>query len=146
MDSWERFDETKLPTRDSFYSKLNGVGISDEDYQHAETVWASYNCKNIGDYHNLCNQTDVVLFADVFEIFRKTCMNVNKLDPAHHYTSPGLSWDALLKKTEIKLKLLTDYDKHLFIGKDFVVIFLWFLKDMQRLITNTSKIMILTKK
>ena len=55
--------------------------------------------------------------ADVFETFRKTCFRQYGLDPAHYYTSQGLSWDALLKKTGVELELLTDYDQHLFIEK-----------------------------
>ena len=58
-----------------------------------------------------------MLLADVFEKYRSTCIKQYKLDPAHYYTSPGLSWDALLKKTKIELQLLTDYDKYLFIEK-----------------------------
>ncbi|KAK3719343.1 hypothetical protein QZH41_000529 [Actinostola sp. cb2023] len=53
----------------------------------------------------------------VFETFRKTCMKQYGLDPAHYYTSPGLSCDALLKKTGVELELLTDYYQHLFIEK-----------------------------
>jgi len=62
-------------------------------------------------------KTDVVLLADVFENFRKVCMGRYGLDPAHYYTAPGLSWDALLKKTGLELELLTDLDMHLFIKK-----------------------------
>ena len=59
--------------------------------------------------------TDVLLLADVFENFRKICQEKYGLDPAHYYSAPGLSWDALLKKTGVKLELLTDMDMHLFI-------------------------------
>ena len=62
-------------------------------------------------------KTDVVLLADVFQTFRKTCLASYKLDPLHYYTAPGLSWDALLKYTKIDLELLTDMDMHLFIEK-----------------------------
>ena len=58
-----------------------------------------------------------LLLADVFETFRRTCQKQYGLDPAHYYTSLGLSWDALLKKTGVELELLTDYDQHLFIEK-----------------------------
>ena len=57
------------------------------------------------------------MLADVFQTFRRTCMNAYKLDSLHYYTAPGLSWDALLKYTGIELELLTDYDQHLFIEK-----------------------------
>ena len=49
--------------------------------------------------------------TDVFESFRKTCLQYYKLDPCHYFTSPGLSWDAMLKMTDIKLDLMSDIDK-----------------------------------
>ena len=103
MDSWGRFAETQLPPKASFYSKLTGTHISDEDYAHAQKVWEAFGSQNIGDYCDLYCRTDVILLADVFEAFRKTCMKQYSLDPAHYYTSPGLSWDALLKKTGVEL-------------------------------------------
>ena len=117
MDNFERFKETQLPRKESFYSSLNDGNITDEEYQHALKVWGTYNCKNLGDYHHLYVRTDVCLLADVFENFRATCLKQYELDPAHYYTSPGLSWDALFKHSGVKLELLTDYDIHLFIEK-----------------------------
>ena len=52
-----------------------------------------------------------------FKTFRKTCMRQYRLDPAHYYSSPGLSWDALLETTGVELELLTDYNQPLFIKK-----------------------------
>ena len=66
--------------------------------------------RNIGDYHDLYLKTDVLLLADVFENFRETCLNHYRLDPAHYMTSPGLSCDAMLKMTEIKLDLISDIE------------------------------------
>jgi hypothetical protein len=117
MDSWTRFEETQLPPQEAFYSKLSDEHITPLDYQHAQRVWRTFGCRNMGDYHDLYNRTDVLLLADVFETFRQTSLRQYGLDPAHYYTSPGLSWDALLKKTGIQLELLTDYDQHLFIEK-----------------------------
>ena len=59
----------------------------------------------------------MLLLTDVFENFRKTCMQYYKLDPCHYFTSPGLSWDAMLKMTNIKLELMTDVDMFQFIEK-----------------------------
>ena len=108
MDSLERFKENKLPPRESLYSRLTSEHISDEDYQHAQKVWRMFAMKTLQDYHNLYNETDVLLLADVFENFRNICMENYKLHPAHYYTAPGLSWDACLKMTDVKLELISD--------------------------------------
>ena len=117
IDSHERFKETELPPMEAFYSKLTNETISAKNYEHAQTVWKKINCQTLGDYHDLYLKSDVLLLADVFQTFRKTCMEAYKLDPLHYYTAPGLSWDALLKYTKIDLELLTDMDMHLFIEK-----------------------------
>ena len=64
----------------------------------------------IHDCHELYLKSDVLLLADVFENFRKTCLKHYSLDPAHYYTSSGLAWDACLQETGQKLQLLRDYD------------------------------------
>ena len=107
MDSFHRFEETKLPVKEQFYSILN-EHITDEAYKHAQNIWSTFNIKNLGEYHDLYLKTDILLLADVFENFRKTCMQYYKLDPCHYFTSPGLAWDAMLKMTIIELDLLTD--------------------------------------
>ena len=117
MDSLERFKETKLPPKEAFYSKLNNEGINDEDYTHAKKVWKVFEMKHLQDYHNLYNETDVLLLADVFENFRNICMENYKLDPAHYYTAPSLSWDACLKMTDVKLEFLSDVDMLLMVEK-----------------------------
>ena len=117
MDSWERFSETRLPDKEKFYSKLNDEHITDEEYAHAKTVWDAFECKTLGDYHDLYVKTDVALLADVFENFRNICQEQYGLDPAHYYTSQGLSWDALLKKTGVELELFTDLEMHLFVER-----------------------------
>ena len=117
MNSSGRFEETKLPPKEAFYSKLSDEDISDDDYENAKRVWKTFGCQTLGNYADLYCRTDVLLLADVFENFRKTSQKQYGLDPAHYYTSPGLSWDALLKKTGVELELLTDYDQHLFIEK-----------------------------
>ena len=115
MDSLERSDETKLPPKEAFYSKLTGEGISDEDYERVKKVWKVFGLKTLQDYHDLYNVTDVLLLADVFENFRNICLDNYKLDPAHYFTAPGLAWDACLKITNVKLELLSDIDMLLMI-------------------------------
>ena len=117
MDSFEKFNKTELPTKEEFYSILNNEHITDEDYSHAQKVWNTFKLQTMGEYHNLYLKSDILLLADVFENFRKTCLQYYKLDPCHYFTSPGLSWDAMLKMTDIKLELMTDIDMFQFIEK-----------------------------
>ena len=115
MDSFEKFNKTELPTKEEFYSILNNEHISDEDYCHAKKVWNTFQLQTMGEYHNLYLKSDILLLADVFENFRKTCLQYYKLDPCHYFTSPGLSWDAMLKMTNIQLELMTDIDMFQFV-------------------------------
>ena len=108
MDTEEKFNDTKLPPREVFYSKLSGKGISEKDYKHACNVWNTFKMKTFKDYHKLYNETDVLLLADVFENFRNLCLKIYRLDPVYYYTAPGLAWDACLKMTNINLELLSD--------------------------------------
>ena len=110
VTSINKLKETKLPSKEAFYSKLLDQEILDEDYQHAIKVWNTFNCQTLQDYHDLYLKTDVLLLADVFENFRKTCLKHYKLDPCHYYTAPGLAWGACLKETKQELQLLKDYD------------------------------------
>ena len=87
------FNQTSLPPKCAFYNKLSDTNISDEDYEHAETVWNVFQMNN----------------------FRKMCQTYYQLDPAHYYSSPGFAWDAMLKMTGAKLQLLDDIDMVLMI-------------------------------
>ena len=117
MDSFKKFNQTELPTKDQFYSILNDQHITDDEYDHAKKVWKTFKIKTMGGYHDLYLGSDVLLLTDVFENFRKTCMKYYKLDPCHYFTSPGLTWDAMLKMTNIKLELMTDIGMFQFIEK-----------------------------
>ena len=110
VSSIEKLKETKLPSKEAFYSKLYDEEISEEDFQHAINVWNTFNCQTLQDYHDLYLKSDVLLLADEFENYRKTCLKHYKLDPCHYCTAPGLAWDACLKETKQDLELLKDYD------------------------------------
>ena len=110
MDNWERFDETSLPDKESFYSSLNMESIDDIDYRHGNNVFKNFKLKHLGEYHDLYVQSDTLLLADVVENFRNMCIKVYQLDSAYFLSLPGLAWQACLKKTNVKLELLTDYD------------------------------------
>ena len=117
MDNWEKFDETTLPPKEDFYSNLNLKGISDKDYAHAQKVWEVFGIKHRGEYHDLYVKSDTLLLADAFENIRNMCLEIYELDPTYFVSAPGLAWQACLKKTGIKLELLTDYDNRLMVEK-----------------------------
>ena len=139
MDSWKKLKETSLPPKDVFYSRLNMKGISDQDYEHAQQVWNRITPEHenitLGDCDDVYYATDVLLLADVFETFRSLCPEHYRLDPAHFYTAPGLTWQDLLKTApeycecekrhkdcdicpeEFRLELLTDIDMLLMFEK-----------------------------
>ena len=98
MDNLERFDETSLPDKESFYRSSNMENIDDIDYRHGNNVFKKIKLKNLGEYHSLYVQSDTLLLADVFENFRNMCIKVYELDPAHFLSLPGLAWQACLKK------------------------------------------------
>ena len=117
INSMEKFENKELPKIEDFYSTLNEEHISEKDYNHAKEVWNAFRIKNMGEYHDLYLQSDILLLTDVFENFRNTCMQYYGLDPCHYFTSPGLSWDAMLKMTKVKLELMTDINMYQFIEK-----------------------------
>ena len=117
MNNWDCFEETALPPKSSFYSKLNMAGVSDQDYEHTCKVWRDFGVRNLEDYHDLYLKTDVILLANVLEAFRKVYLDNYGLDPAHFYTVPGLAWKACLKKTGIRLELLVDPDMLLMVER-----------------------------
>ena len=111
----KKIDEISLPPKEGFYSKLAHEGITDEDYQHAQTVWREFNIASIKGYNHLYNLSDVLLLVDVFENFRNICMNHYGFDPAWYFNALGLAWNAALKIATVQLELLSDSDMLLMI-------------------------------
>ena len=70
MNSWKRFNERELPSKDKFYSTLNVEDISDDDYVHAINVRNTFNISNLGECHVLYVKLATALLADIFENFR----------------------------------------------------------------------------
>ena len=128
MNSFKRFNEEKLCARKYFHNitkkgKIDDDGIisdghiSIKDCLTCEKIWNKFKMKNVGDYHDHYLKKDVLLLVDVFEKFIKTCLKYYELDPCHYFSSPGLSWDAMLKMTGVKLEKISDIEKYLFIEK-----------------------------
>ena len=93
--------------------------------------------KNMGDYHDHYLKKDVLLSADVFEKFIATCLKLYGLDPCCYFSSPGLSWDDMLKMTSLKLEKISNIDKYLFIEKGLRGGISSLLKNMLKQIINT---------
>ena len=121
MTSFERFDETKLPPQEAFFSHLKGKSVKDVDYAHARLVWDTFAAEKadgeytMGDYHDLYLLSDVLLLADVMHNFRTMCLAHYKLDLWRFHTVPSLTLSAGLRMTRASVDLIQDVDKHLFV-------------------------------
>lgn len=114
VDSHDKFEETMLPPKTAFYNTIKREHVSNDDYDHAQRVWAAMDMKTLGDYHDLYLLTDVLLLADVFERFRTMTIEYYGLDACYFYTAPGLAWQAALKMSGVSLELLTSPDMYNF--------------------------------
>ena len=115
MDDWERFGETTLPEKENFYGNLNMEDVTDADYMDTKRVCKDFEIKDLGEYHDLYLNRDTSRLVDVFENFRKTCLKIYNLDRVKFLL--GLAQQEALKKTEVKLKLLTYIDMLLIVEK-----------------------------
>ena len=115
MDEWNKFNEKVLPSKESFYSNLTLENITKTDYAHANNVFKKFNINNLSEYHDLYVRSDTLLLTDIFQNFRQSYLKNFELDPVHFVSLPGLAWQACLKKTNVELELLTDYDMLLMI-------------------------------
>ena len=97
MNSFERFNEEKLPAEKYCYSstkdgkigddgKISDGHISVKDYLTCEKSWDKFEMKNMADYHDHYLKKDVLLLADVFEKFIGTCLKYYGLDPCHYFS------------------------------------------------------------
>ena len=106
MDSFARFTESQLPSRDVFFSKLSDSLCSDTEYAHATQVWTAFGYESMAEYHDIYLKGDVLLLADFFEKYRASCLAHYSLDSVYCYTAPSLAWDAALKMTHASLELI----------------------------------------
>ena len=117
MDDWEKYNETSLPAKENVNSHINMEDITDVDYAHTKRVYKDSEIKNLGEYYDLYVQSDTLLLANAFENFRNMYLKLYELDPAKFRLGPGLTWQAALKRTKVKLDLLTDMDMLLTVEK-----------------------------
>lgn len=110
VDSWSKFSLKQIPSKKHFYNSLTSEHISEEEYSRAKKIWDVFNIRSLGEYTDLYLKSDVLLLCDIFEKFRNSSLHYYKLDPVFYVTSPGLSWDAMLLHTGVKLDLISDID------------------------------------
>ena len=115
MDTPEKFEETCLPPIEKFYSSLNNENVKEEEYQNAQEIRNKFKIKVLQEFTQLYNKVAILLLADVMENFRDISSKTYKLDPAWYFTTPGFSWDCMLRMIKQKFGLLTDYDMILMI-------------------------------
>ena len=122
--SSEIFDQEVLPDIDAFRSRLKDADITTEQYEQAQRIWSKFECKNMGDYHDLYLRLDCLLLADIFEDWRNISLQHYGLDPAGFLTAPSLSWNAGFKRTGVCLDLMTEIEMINFIdkGMSYVII------------------------
>lgn len=89
MYSWEMCEELQLQPKEAVYSELNGEGIKDSDYEHAQRVWNTFGIQNMGKYSDLYVKSDVLMLTVVLENFRDVCIRTYELDPAWYFIVPG---------------------------------------------------------
>lgn len=106
IKSEENLAETSLPPIEQFYNQLNDSNISQDEYELALTVWETFRVKTLQQYTDIYLKTDILLLADIFENFRQASLASYGLDPAHYFTLPSYSWDAMLKITKAKIELI----------------------------------------
>lgn len=117
--SIERLKKTEqIPDKKLFYNQLTSSHISDEDYEHAKTVFSEFGCQNMLDYTMLYMQCDTYLLADVFINFRKTMHEKFGLDPAHFVSLPSYGFESMLKLTQVELDHIYDMDVYLFLSQN----------------------------
>ena len=108
MNSFDKFDDEQLPSKDDLYSQLSEEGINVNDYERAKIICKHFEIKNMGEYHDLDLKIDILLLIDIFENFRDVCMKYYGLDPAYYYTLPNFAFDAILKITGVEIDLIYD--------------------------------------
>lgn len=119
MNDFSVFEETSLPPKEKFFSKLKRQGVSQDDYNNAIRIWKMFNMRNMGDYHDHYLKLDVVLLAEVWLQFSSLCYRVDGLDPGHFVTVSSYTWSNMLKHSAPVLQLFSSAqtDMHLMIER-----------------------------
>ena len=117
FDSFDKLAETSLPARHEWSSRLKRAFLSKKEFLKLQETWDAFGMKTFKDWHDFYLSIDVDGLTDVFEEFRRMCLETYKLDPLHYFTAPGLFNDALYKLTGQRVELFSDIDMYNFCEK-----------------------------
>ena len=118
IDSFEKFEETEIPSQEKFFNDLSEESVSDELYANFKRLWFLFDLKNIGELSDLYVAVDTALLADIFENLRRVSFSTIGLDPAHSFTAAGLSWSGALKVGKLKIEIPQSKEIHDFIDNN----------------------------
>ena len=110
ITSYDRLKEKQLPSKDKFYSRLNSSHISNEDYDHAKSIWKHFGCRNLKDFTKLYVLSDTYQLAEAVLDLRDNIFEEFKIDLCHYLSLPMMAKDIMLKVTNVKMDLLTDIE------------------------------------
>ena len=114
VTSLNTLNETQIPKKEDFFSKLSNTHITEGDYQHAQHVFSEFECETLKDYCELYCATDVGLLAEIMCQFREEIFDNHQLDCCHYISLPQMAYDLMLKKTGVEIEIVSDIDKLMF--------------------------------
>ena len=103
---------------------MTGRKITYKEFEHIFNPKNNIEVKTIKDYHNLYLKCDFLSLGDVFQKFRTNSLKFNGLCRSRYLSKPGLSWDAMFKRTKIKFELIPDPDMYIFFERYKITNFL----------------------
>ena len=118
LSSLDKLNETVIPPKASFFSTLQQRGLTDEEYNHVREVWDKSSCSTLGEYVNLYLQLDVGLLADIYLNWRKTLLEVFKLDSLYFLTLASYAIEAFYFQSRVVLDCISDPDLYQVINRN----------------------------
>ena len=112
LDTFDRLEEKSLPPQSSFFNKLKGETLSDDEYVFIHAIWNTFEISNLKELTMLYNEVDTLLLCDIFTHYRSFCYNLYELEAARFLTAPSLAWAAAIKLSNTRLEIPTDIKMH----------------------------------
>ena len=118
MGDWEKFNETSLAEQEDFHNHLNMEDITDEDFVHTKRVCKDFEMKDLKDLWFVCSEWYIIVCWCIWELLKYVLKYMNLIPLVFfQLLDPGLAWQVALKKSKIKLDLLTNINMLLTVEK-----------------------------